>query len=224
MKRQPLGYWILLCLLLSGCHMAQKGYESVRKAGTEAVTLSRYHYDFKVMTTKTLNQGNQANALTTHMQIYQLRDKARFQEASYYDLLHQADKVLDKDLVQQQTITVMPFSSQEVTGDVDQQSQYIGVVFFFHQPQEDEQSWKLLLSLKDIHLWGDNYILVDDNTARLVKKKAVKALSKEQKAEKKVQEKAAKAKQKAEKAAKKAEKMNKAAKPSGSNPATAIIK
>lgn len=188
-----------LLLLAGGCHVLQKGYETARSASVDAVTMSRYRYDFKIITAEKINPGADADHNTLHMQIMQLRDQSEFMQADYYALLNQSAQVLGGDLLQQQALVLYPFATQLVSGSVDRQSRYIGLLFFFNQPDGKESSWKILLPLKDIHLWGSNYILVDGNRARLVAKKEVKSLIR---AQEKAQ-KALKARQKAEEKARK---------------------
>lgn len=188
---------------LSGCGLLQQGYEDARKAGKEAVELKHYHYNFRVVSAHLLNQTDKSQQNTFRMVIYQLRDDNLFNQASYYDLLTNADNALAEELIKKDIRMIYPFDTQEVRGDIDNKTQYLGLVFFFNKPEADDKSWKILIPVNQLKLFRDNYILADGSQAQLKPKKQVKDLLKKQKQAEKAQKKALKEQKKQAQLAKK---------------------
>lgn len=190
---------------LSGCGLLQQGYEDVRKTGKEAIELKHYHYDFRVVSAHLLNQTDNSQQNTFRMVIFQLKSNNLFNQVSYYDLLTNADNALGDELVKQDIRMIYPFDTQNIKGDIDSKTQYLGLVFFFNQPESDNKTWKILIPIDDLKLFRNNYILVEGAQAQLKSKKQVKDLRKQQKQAEKAQKKASKEKKKQEKIAKKAQ-------------------
>lgn len=196
---------LILLTGLSGCGLLQQGYEDVRKTGKEAIELKHYHYDFRVVSAHLLNQTDNSQQNTFRMVIFQLKSNNLFNQASYYDLLTNADNALGDELVKQDIRMIYPFDTQNIKGDIDSKTQYLGLVFFFNQPESDNKTWKILIPIDDLKLFRNNYILVEGAQAQLKSKKQVKDLRKQQKQAEKAQKKASKEKKKQEKIAKKAQ-------------------
>ena len=196
---------LILLTGLSGCGLLQQGYEDVRKTGKEAIELKHYHYDFRVVSAHLLNQTDNSQQNTFRMVIFQLKSNNLFNQASYYDLLTNADNALGDELVKKDIRMIYPFDTQNIKGDIDSKTQYLGLVFFFNQPESDNKTWKILIPIDDLKLFRNNYILVEGAQAQLKSKKQVKDLSKQQKQAEKAQKKASKEKKKQEKIAKKAQ-------------------
>ena len=196
---------LILLTGLSGCGLLQQGYEDVRKTGKEAIELKHYHYDFRVVSAHLLNQTDNSQQNTFRMVIFQLKSNNLFNQASYYDLLTNSDNALADELVKQDIRMIYPFDTQNIKGDIDSKTQYLGLVFFFNQPESDNKTWKILIPIDDLKLFRNNYILVEGAQAQLKSKKQVKDLSKQQKQAEKTQKKASKEKKKQEKIAKKAQ-------------------
>lgn len=196
---------VLIFLIgLSSCGLLQQGYEDARKAGKEAIELKHYHYNLRVVSAHLLNQTDKSQQNTFRMVIYQLRSDDLFNQASYYDLLTNADSVLADELIKKDIRMIYPFDTQEIKGDIDNKTQYLGLVFFFNKPETDDKTWKILVPVIKLNLFRDNYILVDSSQAQLIAKKQVKDLLKQQKQAEKAQKKAEKAQKKAEKEQEKA--------------------
>ncbi|PIT49576.1 type VI secretion system lipoprotein TssJ [Snodgrassella communis] len=203
---------VLIFLIgLSSCGLLQQGYEDVRKAGKEAVELKHYHYNLRVVSAHLLNQTDKSQQNTFRMVIYQLRSDDLFNQASYYDLLTNADSVLADELIKKDIRMIYPFDTQEIKGDIDNKTQYLGLVFFFNKPETDDKTWKILVPVIKLNLFRDNYILVDSSQAQLIAKKQVKDLLKQQKQAEKAQKKALKEQEKALKEQKKKEQQAKKA-------------
>lgn len=196
---------LILLTGLSGCGLLQQGYEDVRKTGKEAIELKHYHYDFRVVSAHLLNQTDNSQQNTFRMVIFQLKSNNLFNQVSYYDLLTNADNALGDELVKQDIRMIYPFDTQNIKGDIDSKTQYLGLVFFFNQPESDIKTWKILIPIDDLKLFRNNYILVEGAQAQLKSKKQVKDLRKQQKQAEKAQKKASKEKKKQEKIAKKAQ-------------------
>lgn len=196
---------LILLAGLSGCGLLQQGYEDARKVGKDAVELKHYHYDFRVVSAHLLNQTDNSQQNTFRMAIFQLNSDNLFNQASYYDLLTNSDNALADELVKKDIRMIYPFDTQNIKGDIDSKTQYLGLVFFFNKPESDNKTWKILIPIDDLKLFRNNYILVEGAQAQLKSKKQVKDLSKQQKQAEKAQKKASKEKKKQEKIAKKAQ-------------------
>nr|WP_238791254.1 type VI secretion system lipoprotein TssJ [Snodgrassella sp. ESL0253] len=194
---------LILLIGLSGCGLLQQGYEDARKAGKEAVELKHYHYNFRVVSAHLLNQTDKSQQNTFRMVIYQLRSDNLFNQASYYDLLTNADNALAEELIKKDIRMIYPFDTQELRGDIDNKTQYLGLVFFFNKPEADDKTWKILIPVNKLKLFRDNYILADGAQAQLKSKKKVKDLLKQQKQAEKAQKKALKEQKKQAQLAKK---------------------
>lgn len=196
---------LILLAGLSGCGLLQQGYEDARKVGKDAVELKHYHYDFMVISTHLLNQTDNSQQNTFRMAIFQLNSDNLFNQASYYDLLTNSDNALADELVKKDIRMIYPFDTQNIKGDMDSKTQYLGLVFFFNKPESDNKTWKILIPIDNLKLFRNNYILVDGAQAQLKSKKQVKDLLKQQKQAEKAEKKASKEKKKQEELAKKAQ-------------------
>lgn len=165
---------LILLTGLSGCGLLQQGYEDVRKTGKEAIELKHYHYDFRVVSAHLLNQTDNSQQNTFRMVIFQLKSNNLFNQASYYDLLTNADNALGDELVKQDIRMIYPFDTQNIKGDIDSKTQYLGLVFFFNQPESDNKTWKILIPIDDLKLFRNNYILVEGAQAQLKSKKQLR--------------------------------------------------
>lgn len=72
---------------------------------------------------------------------------------------------------------IYPFDIQEVKGDIDNKTQYLGLVFFFNKPETNDKTWKILISVNKLKLFRDNYILIDGSQAQLKAKNRLKICS-----------------------------------------------
>lgn len=202
---------LILLAGLSGCGLLQQGYEDARKVGKDAVELKHYHYDFRVVSAHLLNQTDNSQQNTFRMAIFQLNSDNLFNQASYYDLLTNSDNALADELVKKDIRMIYPFDTQNIKGDIDSKTQYLGLVFFFNKPESDNKTWKILIPIDYLKLFRNNYILVDGAQAQLKSKKQVKDLLKQQKKAEKAQKKTEKAEKKASKEKKKQEELAKKA-------------
>lgn len=137
-----------LILSLSGCGAWQS-----MKDGTVETTRSIFYTKLKqlkldIVSRHGLNQNERGQPLSTVIRIYQLKDSQSFEAAAYRDLLHQDKTLLADSLLESKQITLRPGEAVNIDDKFQPQAEYIGIVAFFNQIDENNPTWKLLIPKK----------------------------------------------------------------------------
>ena len=100
-----------------------------------------------------LNRDAEGLAHPVVIRICQLRDKDRFETATFEELLNQETDFLGNDDVIHQEFTLFPDSKQIIEIDIahEEDAQYLGVMALFHKPGPD--TWRVVIPLEHDHLW-----------------------------------------------------------------------
>ena len=95
--------------------------------------------------TQTLNQDDSGEALPVVVRVYQLREKDKFQRATFTELWKKDKELLEGDLLDRKELTMHPDSETVLDLDLDVKhgAAFFGVMALFRKP--DVMSWKELV-------------------------------------------------------------------------------
>ncbi|MGI9274856.1 MAG: type VI secretion system lipoprotein TssJ [Endozoicomonas sp.] len=120
MGSKPL--FLLLCLCLSGCASWFQKETQVR---------------LTIKASDQINPGNTSDSNPLFIQVLQLKDTARFQQADFLNLYKNLSATLGDELVYlPPAIPVRPGETLEQIIKPEPGSQYIGLIYFFSQYQQ----------------------------------------------------------------------------------------
>lgn len=140
-------------LIVSGCGVTQSVSDSTasmtRAIFYKQVKTLRLDFDGRVA----LNtQGTDMRALSVPVmvRVYQLRDGTSVTQASYDDLLRDADRLLGGDLLDQRSLVIKPGEGAQLDVPLNQDAGVIAVVGLFREPDLQLNDWRLLLNRDDL--------------------------------------------------------------------------
>ncbi|WP_174771755.1 type VI secretion system lipoprotein TssJ [Paraburkholderia agricolaris] len=134
-------------LMLNGCGAWQTVSDS---------TSSAYHAVFykqvKVLNVDltaraSINPDEAMRSTSVAVRVYQLKDRQRIDKASYDDLLKNDKTVLAQDLQDNMATIVSPGASVSVSQPMQPDTQYVGVVAFYRNP-DSHGSWRRVIARK----------------------------------------------------------------------------
>ncbi len=90
---------------------------------------------------KPLNENERKESTPVDVRIYQLRDNARFDRATFNNLWTKAKEELAEDLISEKTVTVFPGAAEDAPREVDlgildTATRFIGIMALY--PREEE--------------------------------------------------------------------------------------
>lgn len=155
---KALGGVVLIAALLSGCGLTQKVSD-----GTVAMTQSIFYKQVKVLhldirAREGVNNNASGSALSTVVRIYQLKDRKAFDSTDYASLFATDSEALTADRVAEKDIRVRPGEAITVDMPMEKDAQFVAVAAMFLSPDEQKNSWRLVLSREDL----------DPDAARLI--------------------------------------------------------
>lgn len=98
-----------------------------------------------------LNLDQNGRSLPVLIKVYELRDKSRFEQASFDGLWQQSKETLGSDLLAEQSITVLPGAHKKVNLPVESKTNYIGFVAVFRK--KNQNYWRVL----EPYSWLNHY-------------------------------------------------------------------
>jgi type VI secretion system protein VasD len=116
---------VLLILLLSGCASSQMKVQ-IRSA-------------------LDLNRSETHRALPVLVKLYQLREKDRFEQATFREIWKDDAAVLGDNMITQREITVAPGASTNIALKRSKEARYIGLTAIFRDPVRGR--WRLVKRL-----------------------------------------------------------------------------
>jgi type VI secretion system protein VasD len=136
-------------LLVSGCGVTQSVSESTASM-TQAIFYKqvrtlRLDFDGR----QALNtDGTDMRALSVPVmvRVYQLRDGKSVNNATYDDLLRDADRLLAADLLDQRSLVIKPGEGAQLDVPLDENAEVVAVVGLFREPDLQLNDWRLLLT------------------------------------------------------------------------------
>ncbi|CAE6790158.1 type VI secretion system lipoprotein TssJ [Paraburkholderia domus] len=136
-------------LLLSACGAWQSVSDS---------TSSAYHAVFykqvKVLNVDltargSVNPDEAMRSTSVAVRVYQLKDRKRFDKASYDDLLKNDKTVLAQDLQASIATVVSPGASASVSQPMQPDTEYVGIVAFYRDP-DSNGTWRRVVPKKKL--------------------------------------------------------------------------
>lgn len=91
-----------------------------------------------------LNPDEASRAVSVAVRVYQLKDRASFDTASYADLLKKDRVVLGSDLLESLGQAVNPGSAASLSQPMNPAAQFVGVAAFFRDAQDDHD-WRRVI-------------------------------------------------------------------------------
>jgi len=156
--------------LLGGCGLSQ----TVADATTSTARAMFYkqvnslHLDFSgraAINTDTTDMSEMSAA--TLVRVYQLRDGKVLEKASYDSVLSDDERLLNTDLLAQQTVVVKPGEGAQVNVPLHKDADCVAVVALFREPDTQRKTWRVLLTRDDLDPDRARVIELGDNQLTL---------------------------------------------------------
>ncbi len=156
-----------LGLVLGGCGLTQTVTEATSATAkaifyTQVTTL-RLDFTGRPALNTDASDSN-ALAIPTLVRVYQLRDGKAVQAATYERLLNDSNSVLQADLLDERAVVVMPGEGAQLTMAMDKAAQYVAVVALFRHPDQQQATWRLMLTRDQLDPERPLLIELGDNT------------------------------------------------------------
>ncbi len=132
--------------MLGGCGLTQKVTD-----GTVAVTKSIFYKQVKTLhldirTREAVNSNARGEALSTVIRIYQLKDRKTFDATDYPSLFASDSQAIKADLVAQKDVRLAPGGAVTVDMPMEESARYVAVAAMFMAPDQQNDTWRLVLS------------------------------------------------------------------------------
>lgn len=139
-----------IALILSGCGLTQKVTD-----GTVAVTKSIFYKQIKTLhldirAREAVNSNAGGVALSTVVRIYQLKDRKTFDSTDYLSLFKADSQAIRADLVAEKDIRLQPGGAVTVDMLMEESAQYVAVAGMFMSPDQENNTWRVVLSRDDL--------------------------------------------------------------------------
>lgn len=153
--------------ILSGCGLTQKVTD-----GTVAVTKSLFYKQVKTLhldirTREAVNSNARGEALSTVIRIYQLKDRKAFDATDYPSLFTRDSQAINADLVASKDVRLTPGGAVMVDMPMEESAQYIAVAAMFMSPDQENNTWRIVLSRDDLDPDKARIIEAGDNRLTL---------------------------------------------------------
>ncbi|MGX5100592.1 type VI secretion system lipoprotein TssJ [Enterobacter cloacae] len=139
-----------ITLILAGCGLTQKVTD-----GTVAITKSIFYKQIKTLhldirAREAVNSNAGGVALSTVVRIYQLKDRKTFDSTDYPSLFKSDSQAIKADLVAEKDIRLQPGGAVTVDMPMEESAQYVAVVGMFMSPDQENNTWRVVLSRDDL--------------------------------------------------------------------------
>lgn len=140
----------LMSTFLSACGLTQTVSD-----GTVAVAKSIFYKQVNVLhldirAREGANNNASGHALSTVVRIYQLKDRKAFDSTDYASLFATDSEALKADLLVEKDIRVRPGEAVTVDMPMEAGAQFVAVAAMFLTPDQQSDSWRLVLSRDDL--------------------------------------------------------------------------
>lgn len=139
-----------ITLMLAGCGLTQSITD-----GTVAVTKSIFYKQIKtvhldIRAREAVNSNASGAALSTIVRIYQLKDRKTFDTTDYPSLFRADSQAIKADLVAEKDIRLQPGGAVTIDMPMEEKAQYVAVAGMFMSPNQENNSWRVVLSRDDL--------------------------------------------------------------------------
>jgi len=141
---------VLLALMLTGCGLTQSVSDGTKSVATSIFykQVKELHLDFTARAE--LNPDDDGTPLATNVWVYQLKDRQIFDKTDYTALLSHANTLLKADLLAEKDLWIRPGSNVSLNMPLDKNAQYVGIVAQFRTPDNQQDSWRIVLTRDDL--------------------------------------------------------------------------
>ncbi|QAU23837.1 type VI secretion system lipoprotein TssJ [Dyella sp. M7H15-1] len=133
----------LTALLLTGCGAWQTTKDTSTDVSRAIFVAKVKQMHLVIEGRAELNRDERGASLPVAMRVYQLKDAKAFEQATYAQLLHDADRVLKADALSHTDIVLAPQATITLNTPMADNAQYVGVVAFFRDPSH--AAWRLVM-------------------------------------------------------------------------------
>jgi type VI secretion system protein VasD len=104
--------------------------------------------------TNQLNQSDMGQPVPVTVRIYTLKDRIRFEQATFQELWKKDYEFLGKDLLDRKEITLSPSTSKliELTVDPEDNEKFIGIMVLFRKYQDG--TWRRVIPIEEPGLFS----------------------------------------------------------------------
>lgn len=136
--------------LLSGCGLTQRVTDGTKEVASAIFykQIKTLHLDF--VSRSALNTDAEDTPLSTMIHVWQLKTRERFDEASYDTLFMQEEKTLESDVLVKHTVWMKPEGAVSLNVPLDKETQFVAIVGQFYHPDEQSDSWRLILKRDEL--------------------------------------------------------------------------
>lgn len=141
---------LILSTVLSGCGLTQTVTD-----GAVSVTKSIFYKQVKtlhldIQARAGVNNNAKGASLATVVRVYQLKDRKRFDDTDYPSLFAGDSQAIKADLVAEKDIRLRPGESVTLDMPMEESAQFVAVAGMFMDPDQANNSWRLVLSRDDL--------------------------------------------------------------------------
>ncbi|UFH51063.1 type VI secretion system lipoprotein TssJ [Pseudomonas sp. KNUC1026] len=138
----------LLCASLAGCGWAQRAADATRETARDAFIrpVTTLHLDITARAALNTNsQDSLGLSVPTLVRVYQLKDAEPMLNASYEQLLDEAELTLGAGVLDQHALVLRPGQSVRLDVPLNAAARHIAVVALVQDPGASDGQWRLLL-------------------------------------------------------------------------------
>lgn len=161
----------LLAGLLGGCGLTQRSMDAGKTLGHAIFykQVKELHLDFTGRSALNTDKRDMNGlSVSTLVRVYQLRDRKTLDNASYQQLLGEADQVLSADLLDERRLVVKPEEGAQLNVPMLADAQFVAVVALFRSPDQQKDDWRLVLGRDELDPDKPRVIELGDNVLQLV--------------------------------------------------------
>lgn len=139
--------------LLTGCGLTQSVSDSTSATARSIFykQVKTLHLDLSARTAMNTD-GADMNDLSvpTLVRVYQLRDSKALDKAGYDELLNHDDRLLGDALLDHKALVVKPGEGALLGMPLDKDAQVVAVVALLREPDNQQKTWRLILTRDDL--------------------------------------------------------------------------
>ncbi|NDJ57091.1 type VI secretion system lipoprotein TssJ [Enterobacteriaceae bacterium 4M9] len=159
---------LIMAALISGCGLTQTVTD-----GTVAMTKSIFYKQIKTLhldirAREAVNANAGGVPLSTVVRIYQLKDRTAFDNTDYPSLFADDVQAVKIDLVAQKDVRLHPGGAVSVDMPMEKDAQYVAVAAMFMQPDQTDNSWRVVLTREELDPDKPRVIEAGDNRLTLL--------------------------------------------------------
>lgn len=164
-------FLIFVCgitLPLAGCGLTQKITDNT-VAMTKAILYKQVktlHLDIQAR--GAINNNTKGEALSTIVRIYQLKERETFDSTDYASLFEADSEAIKADLLAEKAVRLTPGGAVIVDMPMEEKAQFVAVAGMFMSPDIKSNTWRIVLSRKDLD--PDKARVIEAGNNRLILK------------------------------------------------------